>query len=276
MDKLKVCFLGTGSMGSSVLKGLLASGHHPKLISATTSSEASAASLRELGISALSVEEASDANSLLAADSDLIILGVKPYALLDLIDEIAAELPTNAIVVSMAAGIELATMAQRLPGHPELIRSMPNTPALVGSGVTGLAAADSATARSLDVATWLFEQVGSVVQVREDQINALSAISGSGPAWIYFLIEKWHEVALAQGFTEEQAKLLVEKTLIGSAKLLELTGEEPSKLRRDVTSPGGTTARIIETLDQADLTHLFDKALRAAVARAQELANPKG
>jgi pyrroline-5-carboxylate reductase len=276
MDKLKVCFLGTGSMGSSVLKGLLTAGHHPKLISATTNSEASAASLRELGISALSVEEASDANSLLAADSDLVVLGVKPYALLDLIDEIAAELPTTAVVVSMAAGIELATMAQRLPGHPELIRSMPNTPALVGSGVTGLAAADSATARSMDVATWLFEQVGSVVQVREDQINALSAISGSGPAWIYFLIEKWHEVALSQGFTEEQAKLLVEKTLIGSAKLLELTSEEPSKLRMDVTSPGGTTARIIETLDQADLSHLFDQALRAAVARAQELANPKG
>ena len=276
MDKLKVCFLGTGSMGSSVLKGLLAAGHHPKLISATTNSEASAAKLRELGISALSLEQSPDANQLLSADADLVVVGVKPYLVEQVLSEIAAELPNEAVVVSMAAGFQLSSMAKALPDHKNLVRSMPNTPALVGKGVTGVALGAEAAVEAAELAKWLFERVGSVVDVSEDQINALSAISGSGPAWIYFIVEKWQQVAIANGFTEEQAKVLVQETLIGSAELLAKSGEEPTKLRKDVTSPGGTTERIIAELDSANLEALFERALKAAVARAEELANPKG
>ena len=275
MENLRVCFLGTGSMGSAVLRGLIDSGHPVELVSATTKSEQSAANLRALGISALSVEQSPDANSLLSGDADLVVLGVKPYQIVDVLKEIAEELPKNSVVISMAGGIELETMAAALPEHKNLIRSMPNTPAMVGQAVTGLAPHSLASAEALDAADWLFSSVGEVVRVEEGQINALSAISGSGPAWIYFIIEKWEQVAVAKGFTQEQAETLVRSTLFGSAALLADSGEEPSVLRRNVTSPGGTTERIIATLEQANLEELFAKALDAAVNRANEIAAAK-
>ena len=275
MENLRVCFLGTGSMGSAVLRGLIDSGHPVELVSATTKSEQSAANLRALGISALSVEQSPDANSLLSGDADLVVLGVKPYQIVDVLKEIAEELPKNSVVISMAGGIELETMAAALPEHKNLIRSMPNTPAMVGQAVTGLAPHPLASAEALDAADWLFSSVGEVVRVEEGQINALSAISGSGPAWIYFIIEKWEQVAMAKGFTQEQAETLVRSTLFGSAALLADSGEEPSVLRRNVTSPGGTTERIIATLEEANLEELFAKALDAAVNRANEIAAAK-
>ena len=275
MENLKVCFLGTGSMGSAVLRGLIDSGHPVELVSATTKSEQSAANLRALGISALSVEQSPDANSLLSGDADLVVLGVKPYQIVDVLKEIAEELPKNSVVISMAGGIELETMAAALPEHKNLIRSMPNTPAMVGQAVTGLAPHSLASAEALDAADWLFSSVGEVVRVEEGQINALSAISGSGPAWIYFIIEKWEQVAVAKGFTQEQAETLVRSTLSGSAALLADSGEEPSVLRRNVTSPGGTTERIIATLEEANLEELCAKALDAAVNRANEIAAAK-
>jgi len=275
MDNLRVCFLGTGSMGSAVLRGLIDSGHPVELISATTKSEESAVSLRAMGVSALSVEQSPDANALLSGDADVVVLGVKPYQIVDVLTEIAEELPKNSVVISMAGGIELKTMAAALPQHKNLIRSMPNTPAMVGQAVTGLAPHSTASANALDAAQWLFSSVGEVVKVEEQQINALSAISGSGPAWIYFIIEQWEKVAISKGFTKEQAETLVRSTLFGSAALLADSGEEPSVLRKNVTSPGGTTERIIATLDEANLEKLFSSALDAAVNRANEIAAAK-
>lgn len=275
MENLRVCFLGTGSMGSAVLTGLVDSGHPVELVSATTKSEQSAQSLRAMGVSALSVEQSSDANALLSGDADIVVLGVKPYQIADVLREISQELPKNSVIISMAGGIELATMAANVPEHKNLIRSMPNTPAMVGQGVTGLAAHSSASAEALDAAEWLFSAVGEVVRVQEEQINALSAISGSGPAWIYYIVEQWEKVAIAKGFTPDQAQVLVRSTLLGSAALMAETGEEPSVLRKNVTSPGGTTERIIATLDQADLETLFAKSLDAAVERANEIASAK-
>ena len=275
MDNLRVCFLGTGSMGSAVLRGLIDSGHPVELISATTQSEESAVSLRAMGVSALSVEQSPDANALLSGDADVVVLGVKPYQIVDVLTEIAEELPKNSVVISMAGGIELKTMAAALPQHKNLIRSMPNTPAMVGQAVTGLAPHSTASADALDAAQWLFSSVGEVVKVEEQQINALSAISGSGPAWIYYIIEQWEKVAISKGFTQEQAETLVRSTLFGSAALLAESGEEPSVLRKNVTSPGGTTERIIATLDEANLEKLFSSALDAAVNRANEIAAAK-
>ena len=276
MQKLRICFLGTGSMGSAVLKGLLASGYESKLISATTQSELSAKNLRSLGVSALSLESSPDANVLLSSDAQVVVLGVKPYKIADVLSEIRDELPGDAVVISMAAGIELATMAEKLPDHKNLIRTMPNTPALVGKGVTGVAPAATASASALETAMDLFQTVGEAVQLEEKQINSLSAISGSGPAWLMFIVEKWEEVALSRGFTKEQAAVMVRSTLIGSAELLAQAGEEPAILRKNVTSPGGTTEKIIATLEEANLTKLFDQALQAAVNRADEIARSKG
>lgn len=272
MDKLRVCFLGTGSMGSAVLHGLIAAGHPKVLISATTNSAASAGKLRELGISAMAVSESAEANALLAADADLIVLGVKPYQVSAVLGEIAGEIGKNAVVISMAAGISLQAMALVLPANPNLIRTMPNTPALVGKGVTGLSAGPNCSVAAVAAALELFTAVGAVIEIPEEQINALSAISGSGPAWVYYVIEQWEQIAQVQGFSKQQAELMVRGTFDGALSLLARADQEPAQLRKNVTSPGGTTEQIIRTFDEAKLQEIFATGLRAAVLRAEEIA----
>jgi pyrroline-5-carboxylate reductase len=272
VDKLRIAFLGTGSMGGAVLKGLMAAGHPKELISATTKSEVSAKAWRDLGISALSTELASDANALMAGDADLIVLGVKPKQIVDVLSELVGEVGRNAVLISMAAGVELSTMSKVIE-NPNLIRTMPNTPALVGRGVTGLAAASTASKEAVAAAVQLFEAVGEVIVTSEDKINPLSAISGSGPAWLYYIIEQWEQVALEQGFNEEDSKRLVRSTIAGSVELLAQSGLEPVELRKNVTSPGGTTERIIATFEERELKQIFADSLEAAVKRAKELAS---
>lgn len=275
MDSLRVCFLGTGSMGSAVMQGLIAAGHPKELVSATTNSKASAEKLRNQGISAMSVEESGDANSLMAGDADLIVLGVKPYQIATVLKEIKGQIGKNAVVISMAAGISLDAIAIELPENPNLVRTMPNTPALVGKGVTGLSSAASCSREAAEAAASLFAAVGAVIEIPESKINPLSAISGSGPAWVYYFIEQWEKVALKEGFSKEQAEIMVRGTFDGALELLANSDAEPAELRRNVTSPGGTTERIIATFDQADLEQIFHAGLRAAVARAEEIANSK-
>jgi pyrroline-5-carboxylate reductase len=273
MENLRVAFIGTGSMGSAVMKGLLAGGHPASHVSATTQSAASAAQLRQLGVSAMALEEAPDANALMAGDADLIVLGVKPYKIVEVLEEIRDEIATNAVIISMAAGISLDTIASALPGKPNLVRSMPNTPALVGKGVTGLAAGPNCTSEALVAAGELFAMVGAVIDIPEAMIDPLSAISGSGPAWVYYFIEQWEAIAIERGFSKEQAEIMVRGTFDGAIELLAQGDSEPSELRRRVTSPGGTTAKIIETFDAADLKSIFEAGLEAAVKRAREIAS---
>ena len=272
MDKLRVCFLGTGSMGSAVMHGLISAGHPKELISATTNSTASAEKLRAAGISAMAIEESADANALMAGDADLIVLGVKPYQIAQVLSELVGEIGKNAVVVSMAAGISIETMAAVLPDNKNLIRTMPNTPALVGKGVTGLSVGSSCSEEAREVASALFSAVGAVVEIPESMINPLSAISGSGPAWIYYFIEKWEQVAISEGFTKEQAQLMVRGTFDGALDLLAQGDAEPEQLRKNVTSPGGTTEQIIKTFDEAALAEIFHAGLTAAVKRAEEIA----
>ena len=271
MEKLRVCFLGTGSMGSAVLEGLIASGHPLEQISATTKSVESAERFRSRGVSAMAIDEAADANALLAGDADLIVLGVKPYQIKAVLAEIKDEIAPNAVVISMAAGITLETMAEVLPGNKNLIRTMPNTPALVGMGVTGVAPHATASAGAVEATIELFDSVGAALEISEDQIDALSAISGSGPAWVFYIMEQWEKIALAHGFTSEQAAVMVRGTLAGSIDLLAQSDKELSELRANVTSPGGTTERIIDTLEKADLNGIFEASLQAALARAREI-----
>lgn len=273
MDNLRVSFIGTGSMGSAVLQGLLSAGHPPAQISATTKSSLSASALRQLGVSAMALEESPDANSLLAGDADLIVLGVKPHQIVETLAELKGEIAPNAVVISMAAGISLETMAASLPDNKNLVRSMPNTPSLVGKGVTGISAGANCSREAILAAGELFGSVGAVIEISESQINALSAISGSGPAWVYYFIEQWESIAIDKGFTKEQAEIMVRGTFDGALDLLASGDSEPGQLRKNVTSPGGTTAKIIETFDQAELRSIFEAGLLAAVKRAEEIAS---
>ena len=201
-----------------------------------------------------------------------MLIGVKPAMVPDLLREIAPHLKPGAIVVSLAAGVTIETFESILGQGVAVLRSMPNTPALVGKAVTGLASGSGATPADVALVRRLFETVGSVVEVPESQIDALSTISGSGPAYVFLLIEALTEAALGKGFSEAEARLMAEQTFIGATALLEASGDDPAELRRRVTSPKGTTERAIAVLQAAHLDGVFAEATDAALARARELA----
>lgn len=267
-----ISILGAGSMGGAILEGLVRSGSAPR-VTVTNRTAARAAGVGgHPGVTSLALETTPDANTLAAASADVVLIGVKPLMVPDLLREIAPVLRPGTVLVSLAAGVTIATFEAIVGDGIPVIRSMPNTPAVVGKAVTGLAAGPSASADDLDVARRLFETCGSVIEVAEDGIDALSTISGSGPAYVYLLIEELTEAARGKGFSEADARLMAEQTFIGAAALLDATREDPAELRRRVTSPKGTTERAIAVLQGANLAGLFAEATDAALARARELA----
>ena len=172
--------------------------------------------------------------------------------------------------MSVAAGVTIATMEALV--SQIVLRAMPNTPALVGRGVTGVSPGSRATPEDVGLVLTLFDTVGQVLEIPESKIDALSTISGSGPAYVFYLIEQLTKTAVALGFTWQEASIMVNGTFLGAAELLEASGEDPSELRRRVTSPKGTTERAIWELEKANLSAVFDRATAAALARAKELS----
>ncbi|GAA1997704.1 pyrroline-5-carboxylate reductase [Microbacterium pumilum] len=268
-----IAILGAGSMGGAILQGLVRSGLAGEGVTATNRTGAKAAQLAELeGVTTVALEQRPTANAEAAASASIILVGVKPAMVPDLLREIAPHLAPGAIVVSLAAGVTIETFESILGSDVAVLRAMPNTPALVGKAVTGLAAGTQASETDVALVRRLFETVGSVVELPESQIDALSTISGSGPAYVFLLIEALTEAALGKGFSEPEARIMAEQTFIGAAALLEASGEEPAELRRRVTSPKGTTERAVAVLQAAHLDGVFAEATDAALARARELA----
>jgi pyrroline-5-carboxylate reductase len=274
VDLPSIAFLGAGSMARAILAGLL----QPSVtvtggIRTTNRSAARAAEFAdEPRVTAYSTETDGAANRRAVAGAKLVVVAVKPAMVPDLLDEVADALEPGAIVVSVAAGVTVATFEAHLPSTVSVIRTMPNTPAVVGRAVTGVSAGTRSTEADLALVVALFETVGEVLVVPESQLDALSTISGSGPAYVFLLIEELTKTAIAKGFTPEQAATMVQGTFRGASELLAASGEDPAELRRRVTSPKGTTERAIAVLQEADLSALFDRATDAALARARELA----
>ncbi|MFF9563997.1 pyrroline-5-carboxylate reductase [Leifsonia sp. NPDC014704] len=268
-----IAMLGAGSMGRAILSGLLAPGVQVAGIRVTNRSEARAAELAGTpGVTAYATETKADANWLAVDGAQVVIVAVKPAMVRDLLAEITDSLAPGTVVVSVAAGVTTETMETLLPDSVSVVRAMPNTPAVVGKAVTGISAGSRTDPEDLQVVRALFETVGEVVEVPESQLDALSTISGSGPAYVFLLIEALTEAAVQKGFTPEQAATLVNGTFLGASELLVSSGEDPAELRRRVTSPNGTTERAIAVLSEADLPALFARATDAALARARELA----
>ena len=269
-----IAFLGAGSMARAVLAGLL----KPTVtveggIRTTNRSPAKAAELAgTAGVTAWATETEPDANRLAVKGAGIVIVAVKPAMVPDLLAEIADSLEPGTLVVSVAAGVTIATFETHLPEGVAVIRSMPNTPAVVGMAVTGLSAGTRSTAAQMELASALFETVGEVLVVAEDKIDALSTISGSGPAYVFYLIEQLTLTAIDKGFTPAEAATMVNGTFLGASALLAVSDLTPTELRRQVTSPKGTTERAVQQLETGGIKALFDRATDAALARAKELA----
>jgi pyrroline-5-carboxylate reductase len=267
-----IAILGAGSMGGAILQGLVRSGRAPEL-TVTNRSAAKAADLHGLaGVTSVALEQDAEANAAAAAAADIVLIGVKPVMVPDLLREIAPVLRPGTIVVSLAAGVTIATFESIVGEGIPVVRSMPNTPAVVGKAVTGIAGGSAASAADVALVRELFETCGVVIEVPEEQIDALSTISGSGPAYVFLLVEELTEAARDKGFSDADARLMAEQTFIGAAALLDATGEDPAELRRRVTSPKGTTERAVAVLKSANIAGVLSEATDAALARAKELA----
>ena len=266
----KLAILGAGNMGGAIVRGLLA---HPGSIASlrvTTQSSRSAESLRSDGLEVKSLEEDSDANAWAVEGANVVVVAVKPRYVTELLQSITPFLSSEAVVVSVAAGVTIGQMEAVWPGA--VIRTMPNTPSEIGRGVTGVALGKAVREDHVQHTLDLFGVIGRVLVVPEETINALSAFSGSGPAFVYYFIEKYVQVAQEFGFSKEHADAMVLETIRGALELLDASGKEPQQLRQEVTSPGGSTEAALAVWESADLSDIITRATKAAIARAEELS----
>lgn len=267
MSAVSVAILGAGVMGESLLSGLLRSGCQPAdLMVSSRRSERAIELTERYGVEAVSNADA-------AKRADTLVLCVKPQDVGALLDSIAPLMHPAQLVVSLAAGVTTAAIERRLPDGLPVVRVMPNTPALVDEGMAAISGGSSAREEHLQIATDLMSSTGRVIRVPEKQQDAVTAVSGSGPAYLFFVVEAMIEAGVHLGLPRSTATELVVQTVVGSAKLLRETGEHPTVLREQVTSPGGTTAAAIRQLEDRAVRAAFLSALEAARNRSRELAD---
>ena len=276
MENNKIAVIGAGSMGGAILSGLIAAGTAADSITASTATTQSAKALSDkFGIKSFALDASPSANSDAAENADVLLIAVKPAKVLATLEEIKSSVKDGALVISVAAGVTTESMEQAIGSRASVIRAMPNTPSIVGHGVTGIAKGKSANDNQLALAKDLFETVGQVIVVDEEKINALSTISGSGPAYVFYFAEKLITAAKELGFTQKEADQMVRATFLGSATLLAASSETPEALRVQVTSPNGTTMEATNTFDAYNVEGTIQMATRAALARAIELGKNK-
>jgi pyrroline-5-carboxylate reductase len=262
-----IAVLGAGKMGEALVSGLLKAGIEPGDVLITERYADRAQELCErYGVRAVSNAEA-------AAKADTIVLAVKPQDMATLLGEIATAVTPRQLVVSIAAGIPTAAIEKRLAAGVPVVRAMPNTPALVGEAMTAISAGAHATEAHLDQAEALLRPVGKVLRLPESQLDAVTALSGSGPAYVFYLVEAMTDAGLLLGLPRAVAHELIVQTVVGAAVMLRDSGEHPVALREAVTSPAGTTIAAIRELENHGVRAAFLSALEAARDRSRELAD---
>jgi len=272
---LVVRFIGGGNMASALIGGLLRTGHPASAIQVVEPDASARERLRRgFGVEARAGDGAPGSAAL--APCDIAVLAVKPQVLRQVALDHAASL-RDALVVSVAAGVRVADLARWLGGHGRIVRAMPNTPALVGQGVTGLAASPGLVAADRERAQALFDAVGSSLWVEDDAgIDLVTALSGSGPAYMMLLVEALTAAGTARGLDAARAQQLALDTMAGAVALMRSAGESPAALRARVTSPGGTTERAIAALQAGGWEGLVATAVAAAHERASEIGDALG
>lgn len=259
-------FVGTGNMGEALIRGLLKAGvAEPAQVVGSDPRADRAAELRET----YGIRTTGD-NVEVAREADILILSIKPQVMDRVLEEIGSEIHAHALVISIAAGIPLSAIETRLP-QARVIRTMPNTPALVGAGATAIAVGGHATADDLTAARRIFDSVGMTVTLDEAQMDAVTGLSGSGPAYVFLVIEALSDAGVKVGLSRHHAQALAAQTLLGSAKLLIETDEHPGRLKDMVTSPGGTAIAGLHTLEAGGLRTTLMDAVEAATKRSREL-----
>ena len=263
-----IAFIGAGNMTSAIVTGMVKAGYSPDKILLTNRSEAKLIRLKDqLGI------HVSTDNHDAMTFADYIVLAVKPQMLNDVIGDLPQVLRQSKKYISIAAGVTVARIQEMLGRSCDIVRTMPNTPSSVGMGMAGLYASANTDKVLCDLAEYCLSQVGETLWVQqEDMINSVIAVAGSAPAYLFLFAEAMQKKAEKLGFSSADAKLLVAQTLAGAGQMLLQHNDTPfSELRANVTSKGGTTAKAIESFQNAGLTAIVDNAMQAAVDRAEEM-----
>jgi pyrroline-5-carboxylate reductase len=271
LDKT-IGFLGAGNMAEALIRGLVRGGHVvPERVHASGPRPERMAQLAgEFGVTT------TPDNRELARASQILVLAVKPQILDRVLLEVSGAIHAGALIISIAAGVSTAAIERRLPPEARVIRAMPNTPALVGAGATAVAAGAHADARDVDLARFVFDAVGITVVLDESQLDAVTGLSGSGPAYIFLILEALADAGVKVGLSRRTAQKLAAQTVMGAAKMLLDTDGHPGQLKDMVTSPGGTAIAGLHTLEQGGMRTTLINAVEAATLRSRELGRATG
>lgn len=269
LQQASLTFIGGGNMAASIIGGLLAAGVAPQQITVSDPSSESLARVRQLG----EVHTTQDNNAAVAS-ADVVVMAVKPQVMRDIAEALAPALSDKRpMVISIAAGIRSASLSQWLGGQCPVVRCMPNTPALLASGATALHADDQASTEQKSLAEAILQAVGLSVWVQEEaDLDVVTAVSGSGPAYFFLLMEAMQAEAEAMGMNPETASALIAQTALGAARMAQESGSKPAELRRQVTSPNGTTEAALNQFASDEFTAIVGRALRAARDRSISLS----
>jgi len=273
MKNSTIAFIGCGNMSRSLIGGLIANGANPERLLAADPDKEQRQSLSNQ----FSIKTMADNNEAVTA-ADVIVLAVKPQVMKTVVSDLARSVKgSTKLIISIAAGVRLASIMTWLGGSPAAVRVMPNTPSLIQAGAAALYANEHTSDTQKNTAETLMRSVGTTIWLdSEDQMDAVTALSGSGPAYYFYFMEAMEKAAIDMGLNQEQARLLTIETALGAAKMALLSSSDPAELRKQVTSPGGTTEQALNTFMQGKLEQLVQEAMEAARRRSVELSQSFG
>jgi pyrroline-5-carboxylate reductase len=263
----RIGIIGSGNMARALVSGLLRTDRAERELLTVSNHKKEKCELftREFG-----VETTSD-NSAVVERSDIVVLAIKPQVMRKVLREVSSRVTAEKLVISIAAGVSLESIEKLLPKNTRVVRVMPNIPAIVDAGISAISAGSYVQEGDLKTAEAIFSAVGRTVFVDEDQLDAVTGLSGSGPAYIFLIIDALADAGVKVGLSRDVALELAAQTVLGAAKLLIETGEHPGKLKDRVTSPGGTAIAGIHTLEEGGLRTTLINAVERASQRSREL-----
>ncbi|AAZ18038.1 pyrroline-5-carboxylate reductase [Psychrobacter arcticus 273-4] len=269
LDNKKISFIGGGNMAQALISGMVSCGIKPNLITVSDPSSEAREQLAAKGLN--TVDPMTDAKAAVI-DADIVVLAVKPQVMKAVVSAFADVLDKQ-LVISVAAGLSTDVLSSMLGGYRNIVRAMPNTPAMIQMGATGLYGTDDISAEQKQLATAVMEASGLVMWVEDEaHMHAVTAVSGSAPAYMFYIIEAMVDGAVALGLDKEQASALAMQTMLGAAKMAMGSEDAPAELRRKVTSPNGTTQAAIESMQANDIGRQISEAMQACYDRSQALS----
>lgn len=269
LDNKKISFIGGGNMAQALISGMVSCGIKPSLITVSDPSSEAREQLAAKGLN--TVDPMTDAKAAVI-DADIVVLAVKPQVMKAVVSAFADVLDKQ-LVISVAAGLSTDVLSSMLGGYRNIVRAMPNTPAMIQMGATGLYGTDDISAEQKQLATAVMEASGLVMWVEDEaHMHAVTAVSGSAPAYMFYIIEAMVDGAVALGLDKEQASALAMQTMLGAAKMAMGSEDAPAELRRKVTSPNGTTQAAIESMQANDIGRQISEAMQACYDRSQALS----